>query len=404
MNTREAASMPMMNWSQVNTSFFFDNSCKVMKLKSQEQRLSVGQGLWMDDYSRELILDGSLFRYIDEFSVTGLSLNSLSLQNAIAEGSAYDDVVRKKLDDGLYGERLACSLALDDIRHAADLLRSVYDMTDGVDGWAILPASPLAADKPETLTKTIIDLHEKISRPNVLVEVPAAVERIKNIEELVYAGVPLENTNIHSKDQYLEVADACLAGIERRVEKKLKPVVPVFISICIARHAASFCRFLDRQSAVEAAVTFVSEIYDATRNLRNSARWGRAYNAGARPMKTVWNCSWGSVDRDLMLALAGGLIAPFTVIHLPKDLIPTFQEIVGKELMENDAGKIHLAAQRLSQAGCDLESLGTELQKETVVFLKKSWISMLETMAVKSAEVSQSKKRQFKEKQDETSR
>ena len=173
---------------------------------SQEKMIADGQSIWMGDHSRTFTHHEILMKHIEDNFVSGLSVNSRSLALATANSNVYDQIISKKLHEGLYGESLAISIVDDDTRQAADTLRPIHDRTDGVDGWATLPASPLAIDNQKTLTDFIQKLHSTTNRPNILIRLPIIPERLINLEDLVYHGVPLNVTNIYSHSQYQEVA------------------------------------------------------------------------------------------------------------------------------------------------------------------------------------------------------
>lgn len=343
----------------------------------------------MDNHSRGGIHDGSLMRYMEEFSITGLSLNSETFCESAAHTAVYDDAIKRGLVEGIFGEPLACSLVMDDIRYGADLLRPVYDRTDGVDGWAMLPASPLATDNPETFIRVVLKIQENIRRPNVLVRLPVIPNRIQNVEELVYRGMPINISNIYSPVQYTEVATACLSGIKRRIADQQKPVVPIFISIGVVHLAIALSDYMDTSAATETAYTVARKIYSLMRADHNSPQWEAAYNSGARPLRLVWNCSLESMTSKTQLELANRLKAPLTVITLPKQSIRPFMKSRDEQVMPYDCDECDKQFEQLHQEGTDIEKIAAKLQEESVATLRNSWIMVLETVARKSAFVSQ---------------
>lgn len=355
---------------------------------AQEKMVVDGQSLWMDDYSRAFAHHGILLEYIGEYSVSGLSVNSKTLALTVANSNVYDQVIAKKLREGLYGESLAISLVHDDTQQAADILRPIHDRTDGVDGWATLPASPLAVDNQKTLTDFILKLNSKANRPNILVRLPIIPERISNLEDLVYQGVPLNVTNIYSHSQYLEVAEACLNGMKRRINEQLKPVVPIFINIGICHLQAALTNKISNRDASEVAIAMAKKIYLHMRTLHNSPEWERVYNLGARPLRLAWNCSCGTVGTQSKLSLAHRLRAPFTIITLAEELIAPFaksRHMDAVMLADMDYDGI---IEKHNKQGVNVKSVAEQLQKVAVELLRNQWIMMLETVAKKSAEIS----------------
>jgi transaldolase len=185
----------------------------------------LGQSLWLDNITRNLLRTGLLRRYIDEFSVTGLTSNPTIFDHAIKNSSDYDAAIKSKLAEGKSGEKLFFELALEDLTQAADLFRPVYDRTCGVDGWVSLEVSPLLAHDAKSTIAAAKDLHAQARRPNVLIKIPGTPEGLPAIEEAIFAGVPTNVTLLFSDDQYLAAANAFMRGIERRIEAGLQPDV-----------------------------------------------------------------------------------------------------------------------------------------------------------------------------------
>jgi transaldolase len=186
----------------------------------------LGQSIWLDNITRNLLNTGVLRRYIDEYSVTGLTSNPTIFDHAIKNSRDYDDAIKSKLAEGKSGEKLFFELALDDLKQAADLFRPVYDRTCGVDGWVSLEVSPLLAHDTQSTIAEAKDLHTQARRPNVFIKIPGTPEGLPAIEEAIFAGVPINVTLLFSDDQYLAAANAFMRGIERRIEAGLKPDAP----------------------------------------------------------------------------------------------------------------------------------------------------------------------------------
>src|SRR5690348_14905114 len=168
----------------------------------------LGQSLWLDNITRNLLRTGVLRRYIDEFSVTGLTSNPTIFDHAIKNSSDYDDAIKSKLAEGKSGEKLFFELALDDLRQAADLFRPIHDRTCGVDGWVSLEVSPLLAHDTQSTIAEAKELHAQASRPNLFIKIPGTAEGLPAIEEAIFAGVPVNVTLLFSEDQYVAAADA----------------------------------------------------------------------------------------------------------------------------------------------------------------------------------------------------
>src|SRR5262245_54980414 len=195
----------------------------------------LGQSLWLDNITRNLLKTGALRRYVDELSVTGLTSNPTIFDHAIKNSGDYDDAIKSKLAEGKSGEKLFFELALDDLGQAADLFRPVYDRTGGVDGWVSLEVSPLLAHDTIATIDQAKNLHAQAGRPNVFIKIPGTPEGLPAIEEAIFAGVPVNVTLLFSDDQYLAAANASMRGIERRIEAGLRPDVASVASVFISR-------------------------------------------------------------------------------------------------------------------------------------------------------------------------
>src|ERR1700747_1495192 len=187
-------------------------------MKATRMLHELGQSLWLDNITRNLLDTGVLRRYIDELSVTGLTSNPTIFDHAIKNSRDYDDAIKRKLAEGKSGEKLFFELALEDLRQAADLFRPIHDRTCGVDGWVSLEVSPLLAHNTKTTIAVAKELHARAGRPNVLIKIPGTKEGLPSIEEAIFAGVPINVTLLFSREHYLAAAEAYLRGIERRID------------------------------------------------------------------------------------------------------------------------------------------------------------------------------------------
>ena len=176
-----------------------------------------GQSLWLDNITRDLLTTGTLKRYVDDLSVTGLTSNPTIFDHAIKNSTSYDSAIRKKVNERKSDEQLFFGLALEDITQAAGLFRPVWDRTSGVDGWVSLEVSPLLAHDTASTVAAAKDLHARAGRPNVFIKIPGTAEGLPAIEEAVFAGVPVNVTLLFSREHYAAAAEAFLRGIERRI-------------------------------------------------------------------------------------------------------------------------------------------------------------------------------------------
>jgi transaldolase len=175
-----------------------------------------GQSLWLDNITRGLLASGTLQRYIDDLSVTGLTSNPAIYDTAITTATDYDDAIARHLAEGRTGEDLFFELALDDLSRAADLFRGVHDRTNGVDGWVSLEISPLLAYDPAATLAAAADLFERAERPNLFIKIPDTPEGLPASEDAIAAGIPVNVTLLFSREPYLAQAEARSTRCPRR--------------------------------------------------------------------------------------------------------------------------------------------------------------------------------------------
>jgi transaldolase len=346
----------------------------------------LGQSIWLDNITRDLLKTGWLRRYIDEFSVTGLTSNPTIFDHAIKNSGDYDDAIKGKLAEGKSGEKLFFELALDDLAQAADLFRPIHDRTCGVDGWVSLEVSPLLAHDTQSTIAEAKDLHAQARRPNVFIKIPGTPEGLPAIEEAIFAGVPINVTLLFSDDQYLAAANAFMRGIERRIEAGLKPDVPSVASIFISRWDVAVIGKVPEALNDRLGIAIAKRTYKAYLGLLSSPRWMRAYNAGARPQRLLW-ASTGTKDPKASDVLyVNTLAAPFTVNTMPDGTLKALAEHddVGTTLPA-DGGNSEEELARFADAKIDVHALSRQLQDEGAKSFVKSWNDLLGVISSKSA-------------------
>src|SRR3974390_1677695 len=248
----------------------------------------LGQSLWLDNITRNLLRTGVLRRYIDELSITGLTSNPTIFDHAIKNSNDYDDAIKTKLAEGKSGEKMFFELALEDLTEAADLFRSVYDRTCGVDGWVSLEVSPLLAHNTKSTVAEAKDLYARAQRPNLLIKIPGTKEGLPAIEEAIFAGIPVNVPLLFSDTQYLAAAEAYMRGVERRIEAGLKPDVGSVASIFVSRWDVAVTGKVPPALNNQLGIAVSKRAYKTYLGLLSSPRWMRAYNAGARPQRLLW--------------------------------------------------------------------------------------------------------------------
>ena len=345
-----------------------------------------GQSIWLDNITRELLDSGTLKRYIDEWSVTGLTSNPTIFDHAIKNSSAYDTAIRKKLGEGKSGEGLFFELALEDITRAAALFRAVHQRTDGVDGWVSLEVSPLLAYDTASSLSAAKSLHARAEQPNLFIKIPGTKQGLLAIEEAIFAGIPVNVTLLFSREQYLAAAEAYLRGVERRVEAGLNPVIGSVASVFISRWDVAVAEKVPESLREQLGIAVAQRTYKAYRELLASARWQRALNFGARPQRLLW-ASTGTKDpkaSDVLYVKA--LAAPFTVNTMPDGTLKALAD--HGELgaaMPADGGDCEQVLAQFGKAGIDVDALASQLQEEGAKSFVKSWNELMAVIDSKSA-------------------
>lgn len=354
-------------------------------MKATKLLHNLGQSLWLDNITRDLLNTGTLKRYIDELSVTGLTSNPTIFDHAIKNSRAYDKAIQDRLAQGKSGEPLFFELALEDISRAADLFRPTFDRTNGMDGWVSLEVSPVLAYDAASTLAAAKELRARAARPNVFIKIPGTKESLPAIEEAIFASIPVNVTLLFSREQYLAAADAFMRGIERRIAAGLNPDVGSVASVFISRWDGSVAGKVPAELNNQLGIAMANRTYKIYLELLGSPRWQRAFNAGARPQRLLW-ASTGTKDpqaSDVLYIKA--LAAPFTVNTMPEaTLLALADHGQLASIMSVDGGDCETVLTRFSEAGVNLGALATQLQVEGAKAFVKSWNELLDVIASKS--------------------
>jgi transaldolase len=355
-------------------------------MKATQLLHNLGQSLWLDNITRDLLNTGTLKRYIDELSVTGLTSNPTIFDHAIKNSSSYDPAIRKKLDEGESGEKLFFELALEDLTRAADLFRPVFDRTNGVDGWVSLEVSPLLAHDTASTLAAAKSLHTRAGRPNVLIKIPGTKEGLPAIEESIFAGVPINVTLLFSREHYIAAAEAFLRGIERRIDAGLQGDIGSVASVFVSRWDAAVAGKVPAALNNKLGIAIAKRTYKAYRELLGSPRWERIYNAGARPQRLLW-ASTGTKDPKASDVLyIKSLAAPFTVNTMPEGTLKALADHGDlSEIMSADGGDCEAVLDQFAAAGIDIDDLAARLQDDGAKSFVSSWKELMGVIASKSA-------------------
>ena len=355
-------------------------------MKATQILHGMGQSLWLDNITRDLLDSGTLKHYIDDLSVTGLTSNPTIFDHAIKNSTAYDATIVRKLAQHESSEEIFFELALEDLTRAADLFRPIFDETNGVDGWVSLEVSPTLAHNTASTLAAAKDLFARAARPNLLIKIPGTREGLPAIQEAIFSGIPVNVTLLFSREQYVAAAEAFLRGIERRVEAGLNPNVGSVASVFVSRWDAAVANKTADELHNQLGIAIAKRTYKAAHELLNSPRWNRIYNLGARPQRLLWASTGTKDPKASDILYIKSLAAPFTVNTMPEGTLKALaaHSELG-ELMPADGGNCEVVLAQFAKAGIDLDALAVQLQNEGAESFVKSWDDLMNVISSKSA-------------------
>jgi len=354
-----------------------------------QQLRQLGQSLWLDNITRDLLDSGTLAHYIAEFGLTGLTSNPTIFDEAIGNSSAYDAAIRDPKAKGLDPEALFLELALDDLRRAADLFRPAHEASGGVDGWVSMELSPLIASDTASSIEAAARIHRQAARDNLYIKIPGTPEGVPAIEESIFNGVPINVTLLFSAAQYQAVAEAYMRGIERRLQAGRDAVVGSVASLFVSRWDKAIADKVPAELRNRLGIAIGQRTYRAYRDLLASPRWKALERAGARPQRLLW-ASTSTKDPSAPDTLyLSALAAPDTIDTVPEKTLKAFAdhgEVHGP--MREDGGDCESMLARFGQAGIDIDALATRLQQEGADAFVKSWRELMKRITDKAAQAS----------------
>jgi len=362
-------------------------------MKATQILHNLGQSLWLDNITRDLLDSGTLKQYINDLSVTGLTSNPTIFDHAIKNSAAYDSAISRKLTKRESTEDIFFELALEDLTRAADLFRPIYEETNGVDGWVSLEVSPTLAHDTASTLAAARDLFARAACPNLLIKIPGTKEGLPAIEEAIFAGIPVNVTLLFSREQYLAAAEAFLRGIERRIDADLNPNVGSVASVFVSRWDAAVVNETPDELHNQLGIAIAKRTYKAARALLSSPRWTRVYNLGARPQRLLWASTGTKDPKASDILYIKSLAAPFTVNTMPEGTLKalaTHTEL--GELLPADGGNCEEVIAQFTKAGIDVDTLAVQLQDEGAESFVKSWNDLMAVISSKNAALTASSK------------
>jgi transaldolase len=354
-------------------------------VKATETLHDRGQSLWLDNITRSMLDNGTIQRYIDSYSVTGLTSNPSIFDKAIGSGD-YDEAIRAKAGDGLSNEELFFDLAIEDLRRAADLFKSIHARTDKIDGWVSLEVSPLLAYDTAKTVEAAKSLHARAQRPNLFIKIPGTPEGLSAITEAIAAGIPVNVTLLFSADHYRAAADAYLQGVERRAAAGLDPAVGSVASVFMSRWDTAVAKEVPAELVDQLGLAVGLDVYRAYRELMSSDRYQRLENEGARMQRLLWASTKTKDPNASDTLYVHGLGAPFTVNTMPDDTLEAFYDHgeVGEPLPA-DGGNADNVLARFKDAGVDIDRLAAKLQSDAAESFVSAWNELMERIDVQTS-------------------
>ncbi len=355
-------------------------------MRNTEKLHAMGQSLWLDNITRELLVSGTLESYVRDFSITGLTSNPTIFEHAIGSGDIYDKSIREKASRGLSGEALFFELALEDLRQAADLFRDVHKATAGVDGWVSLELSPLLADDTAGSINAAIHQYAQAGRSNLFIKIPGTPAGVPAIEEAIFSGVPINVTLLFSCEQYLAAAQAYMRGIERRIAAGLDPHVDSVASLFVSRWDVAVKEKVSPPLRNRLGIAIAMQTYKAYRGLLYSSQWQGLADAGARSQRLLW-ASTGTKDPAAPDTLyLEALAAPDTINTIPEKTLHAFADHGNPgAIMPIDGGNAETVLEAFRREGVDIGALASRLQVEGAQAFSKSWSALLSSIQSKSS-------------------
>ncbi|GAA1985059.1 transaldolase [Isoptericola halotolerans] len=346
-----------------------------------------GVSIWLDDLSRERLDTGNLADLIESHDVVGVTTNPTIFAGALAAGNAYDGALTELA--GTDVEAAVETITTDDVRAAADVLRGVYDATDGVDGRVSIEVDPRLARDTAATVATARRLWHTVDRPNIMIKIPATVEGLPAITETIAAGISVNVTLIFSIDRYRAVMDAFLTGLERARANghDLAPIGSV-ASFFVSRVDAAVDSALndvgtDTALALRgrAAIANARLAYAAYEDVFSSERWHSLASAGAHPQRPLW-ASTGVKDPAYPDTLyVTELVAPGVVNTMPQatlDAVADHGEITG-DTVSGTAEEATATLHAVEAHGISMDEVTARLEDEGVSKFEKSWDELLAT-------------------------
>jgi len=357
----------------------------------------LGQSLWLDNITRNLLRTGVLRRYIDEFSVTGLTSNPTIFDHAIKNSGDYDDAIKSKLAERKSGEKLFFEVALEDLTQAADLFRPIHDRTCGVDGWVSLEVSPLLAHDTKSTIAVAQELHAQARRPNVMIKIPGSPQGVPAIRQALEEGININITLLFAQSAYEQVAEAYIAALEARVAKgqdvshiasvasffvsRIDSLVDSTIDTKLKTETDSAKKALLESLRGKVAIANARRTYAKYQEIIATPRWKALAAKGAQTQRLLWASTSTKNPKYRDVLYVEELIGADTVDTVPPATFDAFRDHgrLRKSLTEDLAGA-NKTMDDLEAAGISMKGVTDKLLADAVKLFQDPFRQLLEAI------------------------
>jgi transaldolase len=354
-------------------------------MKPTQQLVNLGQSLWLDNITRDLLSSGTLQRYVEECSVTGLTSNPTIFDHAIKNSTSYDGSIRDGIRRGRTAEDVFFDLALDDLVRAAALFRPIHQRTAGVDGWVSIEVSPRLANDAQGTLAAARELHARANCENLFVKIPGTKAGLSAIEDAIFAGIPVNITLLFSAEHYKAAADAYLRGIERRVAAGLRADVACVASLFISRWDAAVAATVPPALANRLGIAVGQQAYRAYCENLVAARWLTIFNAGARPQRLLFASTGTKDPRAEDTLYVNALALPLTINTMPEATLKAAFDHGKAPAVRPSLDEGARLLRQFEEHGVDLDVLGAKLQRDGAAAFVASWNELLGVISQKAA-------------------
>lgn len=355
--------------------------------------LELGQSIWYDFISRDFISTGAMQQLVDK-GLRGMTSNPTIFEKAISKGEAYDAQIKDLASAGRATAEIATELFVTDIRNACDVLRPVYDASNGADGFISLEVNPKLAKNEEETLREARHLWQVVDRPNLMIKIPATSEGLPAVRQCLAENINVNITLMFSLEQYKAVAEAYISALEER-HAAGKPVAGIasVASVFVSRIDAMVDEMLEKAGGEEAlalrgkaALANTKLVYKAFLELFSGDRWEPLARAGARPQRPLWASTSTKNPSYPDLLYVEPLIGPHTVNTVPPETLEAiFDHARPARTIEDGMDQAAGTMERLSAAGIDMDRVMSRLLEEGVEKFEKSFDTLFEKLEEKRA-------------------